>query len=123
MRTLTWLTIVAASLAGCQSDTTAPVLPGPLTLKVQPGTATINGTKVIRLVARVYLEDGTSYEPSGVRWISANQNVAIVGSDGLVQGLRPGRVQIVAAWRDSKGWSTVSVADQVPKPPTEHATD
>lgn len=127
MRALTLLTIVAAaaaSVVGCQSDATAPLVvePAPPSLTVVPAVATVGGGSFIRLAARVRNQDGTTSEPTDVRWSSADESIATVGAGGLVQALQAGRVQIVAAWKDSRGSSTVIVADQVAKKPGDTPT-
>ena len=118
MRALTLLTIVAAaaaSVVGCQSDATAPLVvePAPPSLTVIPAVATVGGGSFIRLAARVRNQDGTTSEPTDVRWSSADESIATVGAGGLVQALQAGRVQIVAAWKDSRGSSTVIVAEGI----------
>ncbi len=112
--------IVAASLvAACQSDATAPLPPPdpPLTLSVAPTLATIHGGKIVRLSATVRHTDGSSSAPPDVRWISADETIATV-ENGLVNGLKAGRVQIVATWHDSRGSSVIVVLNPTAtKPP------
>jgi len=120
MRALPLLTIVlatVAAVAGCQSDATAPLVvqADPQALTVVPIAATINGGKLLKLTATVHHEDGSTSSPSDVTWYSSDGAIASVASDGVVQGLRLGRVQIVATWHDSRGSSLVTVLEPVNK--------
>jgi uncharacterized protein YjdB len=122
MRTLSSLTlalVATAAVVGCQSDATAPPTDQtpPLALSVAPSVALINGGKFLRLVATVRHADGSTATPTDVTWSSANGAIASVASDGLVQGLSAGKVQIVATWHDSRGSSLVTVVEPVAKKP------
>ena len=52
-----------------------------------------------------------------VTWISSDTNVAPVGSGGLVEGRKAGRVLITAESESARGSATVVVLDQVAKKP------
>jgi len=120
MRTSSLLSLVvvaAAATLGCQSDATAPLIveADPVGLTVVPSIATIDGGKLLRLTASLHLPDGSTATAPDVTWRSADGSIASVGSDGIVQGLRAGRVQIVATWHDSRGSSLVTVIDPAAK--------
>jgi hypothetical protein len=120
MRTLTLLTLVAttaAAAAGCQSDATAPlgIQSDPRPLAVIPTIATVDGGKFIKLTATVRHEDGSTSTPPDAAWRSSDGTIASVAADGIVQGLRAGRTQIVATWHDSRGSSLLTVLDPVVK--------
>jgi hypothetical protein len=103
----------AAATLGCQSDATAPLIveADPVGLTVAPSTAMVDGGKALRLTASLRLPDGSTATAADVTWQSADGTIATVGPDGIVQGLRSGRVQIVATWHDSRGSSLVTVVD------------
>ena len=114
MRTSSLLSLVvvsAAAILGCQSDATAPLTvdADPVGLTVVPSIATVDGGKLLRLTARLHLPDGSQSTAPNVTWRSADVTIATVGPDGTVQGLRAGRVQIVATWHDIRGSSLVTV--------------
>jgi uncharacterized protein YjdB len=114
---LSFVVVTAAATLGCQSDATAPltVESDPAALTVVPSFATVDGGKLLRLTASIHLPDGSITTASDVTWHSADGTIASVGADGLVQGLRAGRVQIVATWHDSRGSSLVTVVDPTVK--------
>ena len=119
MRTSSLLSLIAVTATaslGCQSDATAPVDAGPsLALSVVPGTATVDGLTPLRLTARLRLPDGSTVPATEATWSSTDGTIATVGNDGLVEGVREGRVQIVATWHDSRGSSQVTVVRRAPE--------
>jgi uncharacterized protein YjdB len=115
------LALAGATVLGCQSGATSPlaVEADPAPLSVIPSYATLNGGAFLRLTAAVRNADGSKSTPADVRWLSADGTIASVAADGTVQGLREGKVQIVATWHDSRGSSLVTVISPVAKkPPT-----
>jgi hypothetical protein len=128
MRTSPLLALVLATVAaglGCESGT--PVGPGPTdpadpgvlaSITVIPNVTALGGGRTLRLTAKVRNRDGSTSTPVGVAWQSEDGDIATVDAAGLVYGLRPGRVQIVATWRDSRGSSLVTVFETVAKKPT-----
>jgi hypothetical protein len=120
MRTSSLFSLVvltAAATLGCQSDATAPltVESDPAALTVAPSIATVDGGKFLRLTASLHLPDGSKATAPDVSWRSADGSIATVGPDGIVQGVRSGRVQIVATWHDSRGSSLITVLDPAAK--------
>ena len=120
MRTSSLLSLVVVTAAvtlGCQSDATAPltVEADPVGLTVVPSIATVDGGKLLRLTASLHLPDGSTATAPDVSWRSADDSIATVDADGIVQGFRAGRVQIVATWHDSRGSSLVTVVDPAGK--------
>lgn len=113
------LVLAAAAVMGCQSDATSPlaVQPDGPPLSVIPSYATLNGGAFLRLTASVRNADGSKSTPADVRWLSADGTIASVAADGTVQGLREGKVQIIATWHDSRGSSLVTVVGPVAKKP------
>jgi hypothetical protein len=120
MRTSSLLSFVVATAAatlGCQSDATAPLIveADPVGLTVVPSIATVDGGKFLKLTASLHLPDGSKTAAPDVTWHSADGVIATVGSDGIVEGLRAGQVQIVATWHDSRGSSLITVLDPAAK--------
>jgi hypothetical protein len=122
---LTFVVLVAASL-GCQSDATAPDgppdgggllngLPEPTSLTVVPSSALIDGGRILKLAATLHYPNGSTSIVTDVTWESADDGIAAVTADGTVQGLRAGRVQVVAVWRNRRGSSLVTVQEPVVK--------
>lgn len=121
MRTLPLLTLVLATAAagmGCQSGAPLgpPADPSP-TLTVLPSITSIDGGKTLRLTAKVRQADGSITSPVDVTWRSEDGDIASVDASGMVLGLRAGRVQIVATWRDNQGSSVVTVLEPVGQKP------
>ncbi|MDQ3138763.1 MAG: Ig-like domain-containing protein [Gemmatimonadota bacterium] len=119
MRDLQSIIAVVATVglvAACQSGATAPSDPTEvsLALTVAPSLATMEGGKVLRLSATVRHTDGSRSAPADVRWNSGDETVATV-SNGVVQALKAGQVQIVATWHESRGSSVVTVLDPTEK--------
>jgi hypothetical protein len=121
MRTLPLLTLVlvtAAAGVGCQSGASLEPPPDAApTLTVQPSVTSLDGGKSLRLIAKVHQADGSITSPADVSWSSADGTIASVDGDGIVHGLRSGRVQIVATWHDGRGSSLVTVLEPVTKKP------
>jgi hypothetical protein len=109
----------AALVAACDMSTSPEPLPEdpePAVLTVTPSFATIEGQRVIKLSA--VLSGPAAGAPHGmVTWISSDTNVATVGSGGLVEGRKAGRVLITAESESARGSATVVVLDQVAKKP------
>jgi uncharacterized protein YjdB len=114
---LAFVVVTGAATLGCQSDATAPltVEADPVGLTVVPSIATVDGGRFLRLTASLHLPDGSKATAPDVTWQSADGTIASVGPDGLVYGLKAGRVQIVATWHDSRGSSLVTVVDPTVK--------
>lgn len=115
MRTLPLLTLVLATAAagmGCQSGAslTAPDDPE-VTLTVRPTITSVDGGKTLRLTAKVRQPDGSFTSPADIAWRSEDDAIASVDAGGTVLGVRAGRVQIVATWRNSRGLSVVTVLE------------
>ena len=123
LQSLTLVALVAGATLGCQSDATAPdPIPGgpndgltTMALTVAPSVATIDGGRALRLIATLHHPDGKTSAATDVTWRSADGSIAAVAADGTVQGLRAGRVQIVATWHDAHGSSLVTVREPVVK--------
>ncbi|MEP6689301.1 MAG: Ig-like domain-containing protein, partial [Gemmatimonadales bacterium] len=121
LHSLTLVALVAAATLGCQSNAMAPSgttgggSTDELTLTVAPSVATIDGGKVMKLTATLRHPDGSISAAADASWQSADGQIATVAADGTVQGLRAGRVQIVATWHDSRGSSVVTVREPVIK--------
>jgi Bacterial Ig-like domain (group 2) len=121
MRTVRLLSLAlaaAASVAGCQSGASNPLgpeFPATSPLTVVPRQATVDGGQAIHLTASLKLPDGSRTTPDNVRWSSADTRIAQVDQSGTVHALQAGRVQIIAEWQDSRGSSSIVVADQVLK--------
>lgn len=118
MRRLHWVTLVLTALvgaAGCQDSTgpggqTSVVRPTePATLTVTPSTAIVGIGNSVTLRGTVLRTDGSRMAPTGISWTSSDEAVAKIGTDGIVQGKRVGRVKINAAWRGQQGSAYVTV--------------
>jgi Big-like domain-containing protein len=121
MRTLPLLTLVLATAAagmGCQSgaSTEAPDDPES-SVTVLPNITSVDGGKTLRLTAKVRQSDGSITTPADIAWLSEDGAIASVDADGTVRGLRAGRVQIVATWHDSRGFSLVTVLEPAARKP------
>jgi hypothetical protein len=110
----------ATLLPGCNS-TTGPrpteELPGVEVLTVHPSLATVSGGRFIKLRATMTALGNRVDTPPEVIWSSSDTNVATVGADGIVEGRKAGRVQIVATWQAARGSAVVVVLNQVAKKP------
>lgn len=107
-----------ALVAACQSDAVGPQVPieQPQALSVAPRFASMPNGTIVQLAATVHQTDGTSSAPSDVEWTSTDETIATV-SRGIVTGIKPGRVQILATWHRSRGSSLVYVLDPIVKKP------
>jgi hypothetical protein len=121
MRTLPSLTLVLATAAaglGCQSGASLePPAEPASTLTVRPSVTSLDGGQTLHLTARIRQADGSITSPVDIAWRSEDGAIASVDASGTVRGLRPGRVQIVATWRDNRGISLVTVLEPVAKKP------
>jgi Big-like domain-containing protein len=121
MRTLPLLTLVLATAAagmGCQSGASLEPPADPESrLTVLPNITSVDGGKTLRLTARVRQADGSITSPADIAWLSEDGAIASVDAGGTVRGLRAGRVQIVATWHDSRGFSLVTVLEPVGQKP------
>lgn len=108
---------VATLLGACTSSPTGPRPPGDpaVLLTVLPSVAVIHTGHAMRLTANVKGAAGQRVAPEDITWSSTNDHVAQVGTDGLVQGLVAGEVQIVARWRDARGSARVTVVADTPR--------
>ena len=108
-----------AAVLGCQTGATSPLelQPDGPALNVIPSLATLNGGTFLKLTASVRNADGSKSNPADVRWLSADGTIASVAADGMVAGLKEGRVQITATWHDSHGSSLITVLPPVAKKP------
>ena len=88
----------------------------PAVLTIEPGNATLQGGSSVKLTATIKDQNGQTTFPVGVSWLSSNQAVAAVQTGGFVQGLRAGRTDIVATWRNARGIARVTVTDRPGKP-------
>jgi hypothetical protein len=117
MRTLPLLTLVLATAAasmGCQSGASLEVSDVPqAALTVLPTITSVDGGKTLRLTAKVRQPDGSITTPADIAWLSEDGAIASVDAGGTVRGLRAGRVQIVATWHDTRGFSLVTVLEPV----------
>jgi hypothetical protein len=109
----------ALMLVGCDS-TTAPELPPPdvamvPVLTVVPRAATVDGGNSIRLTATLSATNPQTRTPPQVAWISSDTNVATIRPDGLVEGRKAGRAQIVATWQAARGSALITVRSPVKK--------
>ena len=121
MRTLPLLTLVlvtAAAGMGCQSDSSLEASDNPeSTLTVLPAITSVDGGKTLRLTVKVRQSDGSITTPADIAWLSEDGAIASVDAGGTVRGLRAGRVQIVATWHNSRGFSLVTVLESAAQKP------
>jgi hypothetical protein len=111
--------IAALALVACDS-TTGPEPPPPgvamvPVLIVAPSTASVDGGQSIKLTATLAGANPPTGAPSQVAWSSSDTNVATIRADGMVEGRKAGRVQIVAVWQAARGSALVTVRSQVKK--------
>ena len=102
-------------LAACGGTTAGPTAPAPVA--VTASNLTINGFTSLsgtgetgRLNAFVTYSDGTVQDKSSVaQWSSANQNVAIVDSSGMVTALAEGHTFVTATFANVSGTRMIQV--------------
>jgi uncharacterized protein YjdB len=107
-------------LAACSSSPTdpPPEADGPTgALVVAPSAATITPGDVVRLAASVGQADGNRWAPFDIVWQSTDPTIATVAFDGVVQGLKPGEVHIVASWQGTASFAHVTVLESVTQVP------
>jgi alpha-tubulin suppressor-like RCC1 family protein len=107
MRQVTWRSVAAALLAtGCGS-TTEPGASG--SVLVSPAVDTLPAGSQRQLVARVVRAPGDTIPAPGVLWSSSDPDIAGVSADGIVTGVRSGRVTITALVSDERGTADIAV--------------
>jgi hypothetical protein len=102
-------------LTACGGPTAGPTAPGPVTLVAS--NLTINGFRSLsktgetgRLNALVTYSDGTVQDKSSeAQWSSANQNVAIVDSSGMVTAIAEGHTLVTATFANVSGTRMIQV--------------
>ena len=95
-------------LAGCEDSITAPNK-GPnvqLALTVSPASAEIAVDQTVRFKATL---NGEALEPSQVRWLTSDPEKAQIVGDGLVLGIEPGAVAIIAEHPAGSGKAQIRV--------------
>ncbi len=84
-----------------------------------PSRATVKAGQSITLTAQVYPDDATD---KSLTWRSCNPWVATVDEDGVVTGVRPGKVWIIAVANDGSGkWDSCRVTVDLPSRATVKA--
>ncbi len=113
----------ALTLVACDSATgPEPPPPGVAMLPVlivAPSTASIDGGQAVMLKVTLGGANPETEPPSPVSWLSSDTNVATVRADGMVEGRKAGRVQVVATWHAARGSALVSVRSPVSKKPLD----
>ena len=78
------------------------------TIEVTPTGISIKMGESLQFTARSINDDGQTLDISkSVRWISINTKVATVDSSGLVQGLSPGKCEIIAYGERHRGGAVI----------------
>jgi uncharacterized protein YjdB len=99
-------------LAACSSSPTeSPVTTDPPVVTVTPSVAALERGGSLRLTAEMRRPDGTYSTPADLHWGSSNPSIATVASGGMVQGVKAGRVKIVAEWQGTLGTANVTVVE------------
>lgn len=91
---------------GC-GTTTEPGVSG--SVLVSPSVDTLPAGTQRRLVAQVVRSPGDTIVAPGVLWSSSDPDIAGVSADGIVTGLRSGRVTITAVVSDERGTASIAV--------------
>ena len=97
-----------------------------LTLVLVIVITSVDGGKTLRLTVKVRQSDGSITTPADIAWLSEDGAIASVDAGGTVRGLRAGRVQILATWHNSRGFSLVTVLESAPpdgKQPKPNCTE
>src|SRR5258707_8496957 len=104
------LAIFAVSGCGNGSGRTATTPAAVKSISVSPGSATIlMGQQQQFSASATYTDGSTKSAPPGTTWSSSNTVVATVDSSGLVKGVAPGNVTILAAVGSVNGTSSTKV--------------
>lgn len=115
MRTLlSRSTIVSLTglLAACSSSPTeSSVTTDPPVVTVAPSVAAVETGASLRLTAEWRRHDGTHLTPLDLHWRSSDPSIATVASGGVVQGVKAGRVKIVAESQGAEGTASVTVVE------------
>ncbi len=78
-------------------------------VRVSPGRATLGVGRTVRLAAAAVDQAGKPLTDRTVTWRSSNDGTATVSSEGVVGGLAPGSVRIVAAVDGVEGIADIQV--------------
>ncbi|ETW94245.1 MAG: hypothetical protein ETSY2_50100, partial [Candidatus Entotheonella gemina] len=93
-----------------------PPDPVPVSLAIEPVTATINVGQTQSFTARVTLSDGSNQEVTNQTiWTSSNDNVVTIDAQGLATGIGDGTVQITAQFAEFSVTATLMV-EALPDP-------
>jgi Bacterial Ig-like domain (group 2) len=95
-------------LVGCEDSITAPIkgVADQLTIIVSPASAEIAMGDIVQFTATL---EGKLLQGSQVRWITSDPQKARVVGDGLVLGVEPGAVAIIAEHAAGTGRAQVRV--------------
>jgi len=107
------------------SDPPAPTPPTPspsvFSVAIVPSTSTVTTQSTVQLAATATLTDESKIDVTKlVTWESANQDIAVVNSSGLVAAKSVGSVNVLAI--DGKVSGTANVTVTAPTPPTPTKT-
>jgi uncharacterized protein YjdB len=78
-------------------------------VRITPGIASLGAGEAVRLEAQAIDRLGMSLRGRIVTWSSSQPEVAAVGPDGVLRGLRPGTVRVSAAIGGGLAWTEVRV--------------
>ena len=111
MRTSRFLAAcVAAALAACSGDTTAPE-PTVVSVTVSPATSVIEGVgTTVQFSATAKDGSGATVSGKTATWTSSNVAVATVSSTGLATSVAAGQANITATVDGVRGSSTLTVS-------------
>ena len=87
-------------------------------ITIKPETSSLNAGESVLLTASGVLPNGTTEPlPADVLWTTSDSNVAIVATNGTVQGISSGTASITATYRGMSATAAITVVPALPLPP------
>ena len=120
---LSILTLMSLS-AGCGSSTTGPDESGArqdhdapvLRLVLDPAVATIHAGDELKIHATAASADRSVVQEIAATFSSSEEEIATVGSSGMVRARRPGLAVITVRWNTSRAFARIAVLKAEPGP-------
>jgi hypothetical protein len=121
---LSSMLMLAALGTGCGSTTTGPDESGArqgqdasvLRLVLDPAVATIHAGETLGIHATAASADRAVVQEIEATFSSSDEEIATVGSGGLVRAHRPGLAVITVRWNNSRAFARIAVLKADPGP-------
>ena len=107
-----WAALSALVLAACSGDALDPDRTAVSSVELTPPTLTVAVGATVAMRAEVRDADGTLLSGRQVFWASDDESIAQVDDEGVVRGIKPGKVQIAASSEGKFAIAEVTVAPQ-----------